>query len=260
MNEREAQALGALQASRKYGDICEATLARVFEEELSKRKNLKQAEKAARAKLHQISGAFMKSEQLDLARACMVAFAAGDASALNRALRLHTSTAERLPVMEDLYARVFERVGRPGRILDLACGLNPLFLGAKGIAVRGHDIQGAMTRLIDEWAQCCGWDVQARASDLTMQPPLLPADLALLMKLLPLIEQQRRGAAMQLLASVPARFCLVSFPTRTLSGRGVGMEQSYTRWFEDHLPGRLRILERFVLGGELCYITEVCDG
>lgn len=260
MNEREAEALSALKQSKKYAELCEATVERVFTEELTRHKRLKEAEKSARARLHQITGAFMTPAHLALARGCLEAYAQGDLDALARALKLHASTAERLPAIEDLYGRVFERVGRPAMILDLACGLNPLYLGSKGLCVRGHDISGGITGLIDGWAARCAWDVSARTTDLTMNPSLEHADLALAMKLLPVIEQQHRGAAMALLLSVPARHILVSFPTHTLSGRGVGMERNYTRWFEDNLPENFEILDRFVLQNELCYLTEANNG
>lgn len=59
MNERAEQALGELMSSKKYKQVCEETVRRIFLQELEKRGNIKQADKAARAQLHQITGAFM---------------------------------------------------------------------------------------------------------------------------------------------------------------------------------------------------------
>lgn len=260
MNEREAQALDVLTRSKKYRGVCPETVERTFVDALKRYGNLKQADKAAREKLHQITGAFMTASQLKAARECLAAYAAGDTDALWRALRLHASTAERLPVIDALYDRAFQVTGKPGSILDLACGLNPLYLGARGLCARAHDISGGAVDLVNCWAARCGWDVSARVTDLTLEPVLEPCELALMMKLLPVLEQQRKGSAMALLKRVPAKRQLVSFPTRTLSGRGVGMEQNYSRWFEANLPGSVQILDRFVLGSELCYITEAIDG
>ncbi len=254
MTEREQAALDALKASRKYGGICPETADRVFSEELGKHRHLKDADKAARSRLHQISGAFMTPDQLKTARKLM------DAGDLAGALKLHASTSERLSLLDALYGRVFEVVGRPGMVLDLACGLNPLYLGSIGLSVRGIDIGGDQVALVNDWAQRAGWDVSAQAADLSMDVMLPHADLALLMKLLPVLETQRKGAAMALLSRTPAPRQLVTFPTRTLGGRGVGMEQHYTRWFEVNLPETHRILDRFALANELCYITEAIDG
>lgn len=260
MNEREVATLSALQSSRKYGGICPETVERMFTEELGKRRSLKDADKATRARLHQITGAFMSPDQLRTAARCLDAYAAGDETALHQALRLHTSTSERFGALGALYDRVFAATGLPDSVLDLACGLNPLYLGSIGIRVRGVDISGDLVELVNRWSARCGWDVVARTLDLSQDAPLEPADLALMMKLLPVLEQQRKGAGMALLARAPAPRQLVSFPTRTLSGRGVGMEQNYTRWFEDNLPGTHRVLDRFVLASELCYITEATNG
>ncbi len=260
MTERETASLQALKASKKYGGICAETVDRVFAEALSKHRSLKDADKAARSVLHQITGAFMTPVQIKAARKLLAAHAAGDGAALTQTLSLHASTAERLPLLSDLYGRVFDVTGRPDMILDLACGLNPLYLGSMGLSVRGVDIGGDQVALVNDWARQCGWDVSARTADLCVDGPLERGDLALMMKLLPVLETQKKGAARALLARAPARWQLVTFPTRTLGGRGVGMEANYTRWFEDHLPESHRIVDRFTLTNELCYITEAENG
>ena len=76
-----------------------------------------------------------------------------------------------------------------------------------------------------------------------------------MMKLLPILDTQQSGAARHLIDSVPARHIAVSFPTRTLGGRGVGMEAHYSQWFETLVPAQ-RIRERFTHGSELIYILE----
>ena len=257
MNDREQEALSALLASKKYGGICEDSVRRIFGEELSKHKKLKDADKSARARLHQITGAFMTPDQLKSAGKCLEAYLSGDQSALTNALKLHSSTAERLDHIDALYAQVFQVTGKPNLILDLACGLNPLYLGAIGIAVRGYDISGDQVALVNRWAASCGWDVHAETADLSEDAPLPAADLTLMMKLLPVLEQQKKGSGMALLSRAPSPRQLTTFPTRTLSGRGVGMEGNYTRWFEGNLPDTHQIIDRFVIAHELCYITEV---
>ena len=69
MNERAEQALGELMSSKKYKQVCEDTVRRIFLQELEKRGNIKQADKAARAQLHQITGAFMSEGEL---KACLL--------------------------------------------------------------------------------------------------------------------------------------------------------------------------------------------
>ena len=250
----EKDALVALQASKKYGHINADTIARIFNEELQKRKSTKDAEKQTRARLHQMTGAFMLAQRKD--DALLSRYQDGDEGALFELLRRHASTSERLSGIEALYAHV----PLDGLILDLACGLNPIYLGHLGAQVRGYDLSGDAVAIVNSWAQANGWAVEAEVCDLLNRDHYPQAELALMMKLLPLIEQQRKGYGIELFARIPAKKKLVTFPTRTLGGRKVGMERHYSEWFESNLPAGHDIKARFVVSDELCYLVEVMDG
>jgi 16S rRNA (guanine(1405)-N(7))-methyltransferase len=55
--------------------------------------------------------------------------------------------------------------------------------------------------------------------DVVVTPSAPPADLALLLKTVTTIEQQRASATQRLLAGLDCRHIVVSFPRRSLSGR-----------------------------------------
>lgn len=241
---------------RKYKDVCPDTIHRIYAEELERHKSAKEADKAARKRLHQMTGAFMTLEEYKKAERLLAAFQQGDREALHQTLKLHSSTRERLAEAQTLYECIFEKTGMNGPILDLACGLNPLILGNMGLAVRGIDVSGHCVRLVNAWAHLCGWDVQARCQDLLCAPVLEDAHLALMMKLLPVLEEQKRGSAMELMRFVPAQTIVATFPLRTLSGRNVGMEKHYSAWFEAMLPDTFCILMRFIAADELCYVVS----
>ena len=59
-----------------------------------------------------------------------------------------------------------------------------------------------------------------------------------------------------LLERLNASWAAVSFPTRTLSGRSVGMERNYSSAFEENCPEKYRIAGRFVAGNELIYVLK----
>lgn len=254
MDKREAAALDALIHSKKYSAVCPATVERVFLDALGRFASTKEADKAARAHLHQIAGAFMDGDKKKLSK-CLLRARDGDEAALSDALALHASTRERKHA-RDLYERVFALTGRPHRVLDLACGLNPLVLGDMGIAVHGMDIHAHAVWAVNEWAQAKGWPARATLGDLLSTGDFAGSDLALFMKLLPVLEAQQRGSAMALVVRVPARHKLLTFPTRTLGGRQVGMEQHHSRWLENNLPASMRVIDRFIMDDELCYVTE----
>lgn len=245
-----------INLSKKYKDICPDTVARIFEAERAKYKSEKEADKSAKAHLHQITGAFMTAEEIKQAQKLLHAYAEGDESAFEKTLRLHSSTRERMDGAQALYERIFAAAGNPESILDLACGMNPLLLGRMGKKVRGMDISGGCVRLVNQWAQACGWDVSAQCRDLLCAPEMEACDMALMMKLLPVLEQQKKGSAMELLRAVPTETACVTFPMRTLGGRKVGMEQHYSRWFEENLPEEYQVIERFIEADELCYVIR----
>ena len=250
--------LEKLLASKKYRDVCPDTVRRVWEDCLRRYKRPKDAEKAAREALHGVTGAFMTPAEVAGCAAAMARWADGERTddALEAMLKRHASTRERLPLsdMDALYARIFEITGRPGSVLDLACGLNPLYLGARGIPTAGVDISGAAVGLVNAF----GPPVGAVCADL-LCPGGIPSgrfDLALLFKVLPLLERQRAGAASDVLNAVNARCVAVSFPTRTLGGRNVGMAAHYSEWMAARLPAARSVAGTFETENELFFILE----
>ncbi len=254
MTPQAEKALEAILSSKNYREICPDTAKRVFEEALKRHKGLKEADKAARNELHRITGAFMTSNEMREASGLAGQYALEPEKAVSEALSLHASTRERADCMKALYDKVFEK-GMPESIFDYACGLNPLYLASIGVkTVRGCDIQGGCVRILNESAALAGWDLQAECADVLSY--LVPGsyDMALMMKLLPLLEGQRTGSAAKLLESCPAKRILATFPTRTLGGRNVGMEGHYTAFLHDILPHGIRIEDEFTQGTEKCFL------
>jgi len=258
MNEREQKALEAILNSKNYRDICPDTVKRVFAGKLPLYKSLKEADKATRTALHGITGAFMTAEEIHAAGKMAAEFAAGSEEALEKTLLLHSSTRERKDSWREMYAKVFGAMdAAPESVIDLACGLNPIALGALGVkTVRGYDIQGGAVNAVNAWAEAAGWDVKGFCADLLCDIELEQADLALMMKLLPLLDRQKAGSARELLESCPAKYILVTFPTRTLGGRNVGMEEQYSAWMDANTPECLETSARFVEDTELCYLLK----
>lgn len=250
------RALEALIASPKYRGVYRGAVERVYREMLRRYKP-KEAEKAARAELHRITGAFLTPGDLKKARALLDEAVSGDGNALTRVLSLHASTRERLHDMAALYDRALPALGSPKTVLDLACGLNPLYLGSLGLAVRGVELQTDAANLVNHWAEALDWDVRVTPGDLAEDVPLPEADATLVMKLLPLLDKQLPGGGAALLERLQSKRALVTFPTRTLSGRNVGMKEHYEASFEKNLPFAARILDKFTVPGELCYILEM---
>ncbi|MBR2571132.1 MAG: 16S rRNA (guanine(1405)-N(7))-methyltransferase RmtF [Clostridia bacterium] len=249
MNESERACLEKALQSKALRDICPETVARVYEECLSRYKTPKEAERAARQHLHGIAGAYLSPEQMRTARKCLSEYRSGDASALARVLSLHASTRERTGA-EAIYGRFFRG---EKTVLDLACGFHPLQLGLRGLNVWGCDIHRGAVSLVNDFAEAAKLPVRAEARDLLSDGEYPPADAALLMKLLPLLERQKKGFPSELISRLPVRRMLVTFPSATISGKRVGMEKHYTEWFEGIVPAGWRIEDRFSVPGEICF-------
>ena len=73
-------------------------------------------------------------------------------------------------------------------------------------------------------------------------------------KLFPLLEHQKKGRAFELLSSMSFRTALISFPTKSASGREKGMEAFYTDMFTRGLPKQFRIAEKAVFDNEIFYV------
>ena len=247
MDERSLALFEKLSSNRKYSDVCPDAVRRVISECEGRYRKPKDLEKAVRERLHGVTSAFN-----DLGPgAAQAASCISDDESLADMLRRHASTRERLPLsaMDALYARIFETTGRPESVLDLACGLNPLYLIHRfGCRVVGVDISKSCVDLIPEGI----W------GDLLCENaiPREPFHIALLFKILPLLERQRAGAAMDVMRAVNAKYLVASFPTRTMGGRNVGMEAHYSEWMEAHLPENRAAAARFATENELFYILE----
>lgn len=222
----------------------------------------KEVEKAAKARLHQFYGSYVNDGWVKRAEKTLTELERGDAGAADAAaslLALHSSTRERLAHISECYDRIFSLCGKPSSCLDIACGLNPVsfyLLGMNGVHLTAVDAGSAVSYVLNRFFALSGMpNACACAGDVTAELPAGRFDLALVMKFLPLAERMEKGGALRLMGSINAGHIAVSFPTRSLSGRDVGMERNYSAWFEGLGYGG-NTVERFICGDEVFYIVQ----
>ncbi len=130
-----AEVVDRVLRSPRYRDVDRTMLERLAVEELPKARNVDDAVKRVKRRLHQAVGAFRgtgRSGRLaDAWTGDLHAQAFRDACA--DVMRAHASTRERLPYLNEFYAGIWRHTGVPGRLLDLGCGLGPLALPWMGI-------------------------------------------------------------------------------------------------------------------------------
>lgn len=221
----EEAVLQRVLASAKYAGLDEGFVRRIAGEASARFRDQNAAARYARRKLHQAVGAFVTGSLGDAVRACVSAIAAGapvrDASLA--AMRRHASTAERAAVMDAFYRQIEAWCGRPATVADLGCGLSPLAIPwlatSPGATYWCCDVDRGLTGALPALSEPFGVTVVAQALDLVRPAGLPSAELVLLLKAVTTLEQQRTGAARDVLAALDAPRVVVSLPRASLSAR-----------------------------------------
>jgi 16S rRNA (guanine(1405)-N(7))-methyltransferase len=253
----------AVLASPRYCGICLEVVRDVGARELAKRRKLAEAIKATKSKLHQIGGAYLGGrDYAEWLAALTRASEAGGAPALNAMCRqvmgYHASTRERLPILESFYTSALADLPPARVVLDLACGLNPLAIPlmplAADVEYYAYDVYEDMADFLNGFLALAHIRGHAEARDVLRRCPALHADLALLLKALPCLEQLEAGAGLRLLEQVNADHLLVSFPARSLGGRKKGMAQNYEARFRQLVAGRAWAIKRLEFASEIAFL------
>lgn len=267
MGDRLEALVAAVLSSAKYRHVSPEFVRAIGERELAIRPNLKAAVKATKNTLHQAGGAFQDAP-IDYGRALALlreAAADGPASAAFREacralMAAHTSTRERLPILDAFYSQTLAGLPAPGRVLDIACGLNPLARPwmpfSEATEYVAYDIYADQIDFLNAFFPLAGYAGRAEVRDVIGRPPDEPADLALILKTLPCLEAVDRQAPARLLDAVRAPLLLVSFPAQTLGGRRKGMAAHYETRFRQLLDERDWPAERFEFKTELAFLVR----
>jgi len=255
----------------KYREIAPELVRRIGAQELGKRRSLKEAVKATKNKLHQIGGAYQPG-RIDYERglamlretATSTSLSTGVSSPHFRAIchsmmQAHASTRERLLFLDEFYQTILADLPPIRTVLDLACGLNPLVYPwlplPPDVQYTAVDIYGDMLRYIQEFFAIAGINGRTQQRDIIGNPPTEPADLILLLKTLPCLEQIDKNAAATLIEALNGRFLLISYPAQSLGGRSKGMVETYARQFEQLADGRSWQVQKFQFATELAFLV-----
>jgi 16S rRNA (guanine(1405)-N(7))-methyltransferase len=212
-------------ASAKYTGLDESFVRRIAGEAAARFKDQNSAVRYAKRKLHQASGAFVTGSLGDAVRACVGAIASGMPvrNACLAAMRAHASTAERAAVLDQFYRQIEAWCGHPRAVADLACGLGPLAIPWLATGPDATywccDVDRGVIAALPDLSEPFGVTVLAEARDLVAPGALPPVALVLLLKTLTTLQQQRTGAARELLAALRAPQVVASLPRGSLSAR-----------------------------------------
>jgi 16S rRNA (guanine(1405)-N(7))-methyltransferase len=273
------QLVTAVLASPKYRHVCAEFVRNVGARELLKRRGLKEAIKGTKNKLHQVGGAYLEDELtygawLEMLHGNAPLPLTGEMSpppgigGWNDRLRQlcaafmahHASTRERLASLDRFYATTLGELAPLRRVLDVACGLNPLAIPwmplREDAEYYAFDIYHDLAAFLNEYLAFIGVKGWAKACDVIQSPPPKEADVALLLKAIPCLEQVDKAAGHRLLEGLNAACLLVSFPAYSLGGRSKGMVVNYEAHFRELVAGKPWAIRRFEFPTELVFLVN----
>ena len=222
------------ELSKKYSNVYPPLLERVYSEESAKYKKDKEITKAVKNKLHIIYGAFR-----------------------------NVSSNERLGFLREFYEFIFGVSGDISSILDIGCGSNPFALPVMLEFMpdiktyHAFDIDLKLAEDINEYFISQNLPQYAGCMDMITKTPAQYADIAFLFKIIPTIETCKKGRGFEIINSLNAKYLAVSFPTKTLCGKNIGMAENYAAFFEKNLDcDKFKITGRKIFANELVYVLE----
>jgi 16S rRNA (guanine(1405)-N(7))-methyltransferase len=262
-----AALVAAVRDGAKYRNLDAGLVEAIAASEMAKGRNFKETVKATRNKLHQVAGAYFPDRPDYAAWGKLLAQATSEGedqqrAALRRIMTNHASTRERLPFLDTFYHTILADLPPIHTILDLACGLNPLAAPwmplAEGARYVACDIYQDQIDFINRAFDLMAVDGDAAVANLLERVPLQPflqqpVDVALLLKTIPCLEQLDKQIGARLLAQINAPVVIVSFPARSLGGRGKGMVQNYAEHFASLVAGQAWQTTRFDFATEIVF-------
>ena len=192
-------------------------------------KDVKQIVKSTRAKLRIYVGRFKTSKK-------------------------HVSLEER----KEFYEKLKEIIDELGikSILDIGCGLNPIMIAEKNFKYCAIDINEEYIKIINKKFKESGIDGTALSKDVRkIDYSELPFyDLVLMMKILDLLESRGHKLAEKIITSLKCKFIIVSFSTKTLSGKPMNHPQR--GWIERMLNRVGYSFSMFKFRNEIFYLIR----
>jgi hypothetical protein len=168
-------------------------------------------------------------------------------------LRTHSSTKERVgfyPQLKEIIKRL-----KVKSILDLGCGINPLALAEKGTKYYASDINAEDLNIVREYFRNYKIDGEVFVCDLNRidECEFPKADLTLVLKVFDILGKSDYRTAKNILEKISSKHLIVSFSTRTLSGKP--MKNQRRIWFERLLDSLLYKSEIIKSENEIFYIV-----
>jgi 16S rRNA (guanine(1405)-N(7))-methyltransferase len=235
------QVIREVLRSSKYKSVDKQAIRKIAEKEFSKNMKIKEVVKATKNKLHQIGGAFFESRPRYASWLQELGSTKGSDNnrfreICSKIMRFHSSTKERLEILDKFYADIFSEISPVHSVLDLACGLNPLSIPwipeFERLEYWAYDIYADLVDFLNAFIKLLAVKGHAEVRDVLFNPPERKGDLALILKTLPCFDQIDKTAVETMLQQINVDNLVISFPVRSLGGDDKMMIKNYTKRFD----------------------------
>jgi 16S rRNA (guanine(1405)-N(7))-methyltransferase len=172
----------------------------------------------------------------------------------------HASTAERLPIIDTFFQTCLASLAPVHSVIDLACGLNPFAIPWMPLADKftyiACDIYEDMLGLVNTFFHHMRIQGETMPCNLMNGVPENDAQVVLLLKSIPCLEQIKKPFGARILQLIPVRNILVSYPVHSLGGRRKGMETFYRGHFSQIIQAKPWKVTEFSFETELAFLVQ----
>lgn len=252
-------------SSKKYASIDPSVIRRVCTETVPKYQKQKEVIKAVKNELHIIHESFMQNDWYKNAQSLLSQLPlCFDCSHLIetsvKIMQSHTSTRERLGDIKEICSFLDCYITKDSSVIDIGCGLNPFvlpLLSEYPAAYYAYDISSEEIDILNKYFTVLKKGKYiATLLDAVVSTPQEKVDVAFLFKLLPLLQQQKKGRAFSILEDLNFSKAIVSFPTKSIGGKHKGMEAFYSNLFEENLSSVFSVIEKQTFSNEMFYVIK----
>ncbi|MBU4466894.1 hypothetical protein KKF47_02420, partial [Patescibacteria group bacterium] len=177
--------------------------------------------------------------------------------------KLQSSTNERIAILDDFYKKIFNVIGSPKTIVDIGSGLNPLTFFwmnlSKNTEYHAFDIDKDQAWFLKSFFDL--FKVKQVKIDLgdALIDKFPKSDVTFFLKVIPLLERQEKGSTLKILKKQNSKFLVISFPTKSISGKQKGMVDFYSKQFQDLVKDQPWKTEKLLFESELVFIIARSD-
>lgn len=221
-------------------------------------KEYKQLLKSVRSELREIYGVFILKGYNKLSGLLKVLKTNSSIENHNKILALHKSSKERLPYHGLVYKKIFEITGKPKRIVDFACGLNPFsypYLGCKPEYL-ACDLAKKDLEFVKTYFDFMKIKGTVKRIDLVKEDIsgfVKKDDVVFFLKTFDSVESVKKNRTKDLLSKLKAKFVVVSFSTMSIGGKK-SIKKEKRAWFEKLIRRLGYDFQTFEIPSEIVYI------